>query len=134
MLKVLKTREALEKQKQDAELRMQEREEKIKQVMQDREDKMKEHMQQKKQHAQKKAAEIEERRKQEEAARLAKLKEQVRTTSPKLKCVKNILNVQYRCSCSFRYVLCPPVTGELMEIGAVEKYLYDSCYILTEER
>jgi len=84
MQKVLKTREALEKQKQDAELRMQKKEEKSRQIIQDREDKMREHVQQKKQHAQKKAAEIEERRKQEEAARLAKLKEQVRSASPKL--------------------------------------------------
>jgi len=85
MQKVLKAREALEKQKQDAELRIQkEKEEKSRQIIQNREDKMKEHVQQKKQHAQKKAAEIEERRKQEEAARLARLKEQVRPTSPKL--------------------------------------------------
>ncbi|KAJ4428134.1 hypothetical protein ANN_24148 [Periplaneta americana] len=77
MLKVLKTKQALEKQKQDTELRLQrEKEEKLKQVMQEREDKMKEQMQQKKQYAQQKAAEIEERRRQEEAARLAKLKEQ----------------------------------------------------------
>jgi hypothetical protein len=86
MQKVLKTREALEKQKQDAELRIKrEKEEKLKQVMQDREDRIKEQVQQKKQHAQKKAAVIEERRKQEEAARLAKLKEQVWTTPVKLK-------------------------------------------------
>jgi hypothetical protein len=84
MQKVLKTREALEKQKQDAELRIQEKEAKFRQIIQNREDKMKEHVQQKKQHAQKKAAEIEERRKQEEAARLAKLKEQVRPSSPEL--------------------------------------------------
>jgi len=46
MQKVLKTREALEKQKQDAELHMQEEEEeKLRQIMQNREDKMKEHVQ-----------------------------------------------------------------------------------------
>jgi len=86
MQKVLKTREVLEKQKQDAELRMQKKEEKSRQIIQNREDKMREHVQQKKQHAQKKAAEIEERRKQEEAARLAKLKEQVRPTSKMQEC------------------------------------------------
>jgi hypothetical protein len=85
MQRVLKTREAIEKQKQDAELRLQkEKEEKSRQIKQIREDRIKEQVQQKKQHAQKKAAEIEERRKQEEAARLAKLKEQVRPASPKL--------------------------------------------------
>lgn len=65
-------------------MRMQKKEEKLRQIIQSREDKLKEHVQQKKQHAQKKAAEIEERRKREEAARLAKLKEQVRLTSSKL--------------------------------------------------
>lgn len=84
MQKVLKTREALEKQNRDVVVRIQKKEEKFRQIIQDRDDKMKEHVQQKKQHAQKKAAEIEERRKQEEAARLAKLKEQVRPGSPKL--------------------------------------------------
>jgi hypothetical protein len=47
MQKVLKTREALKKQKRDAELHMQ-KEKKLWQIIQNREDKMKEDVQQKK--------------------------------------------------------------------------------------
>jgi len=46
--KVLQTREALEKQKQNAELDIQEEEEKMRHIIQNREDTMKEHVQQKK--------------------------------------------------------------------------------------
>jgi len=63
MQKVLKTWEALEKQKDGAESHMQkkEEEEKLRQIMQNHEDKLKEHVQKKKKkkHAQMKAAEIE---------------------------------------------------------------------------
>jgi len=84
MQKLLKTWEALEKQKVCAELWIRkEKEEKLRQIMQKHEVKMKEHVQQKKKHTQK-AAEIEERWKQEEASCLVKLNEQVRPTSPKL--------------------------------------------------
>lgn len=70
----MKTQEAFEKQKQDAELRMQEEEEKSKQIIPNHEDKMKEHMHQKKKKKHAQVAEIEECRTQEEAAHLAKLK------------------------------------------------------------
>ncbi|PSN33674.1 hypothetical protein C0J52_18985 [Blattella germanica] len=78
MKKVLQQREALEQKKKCEELRVQkEKDEKLKHVIQEREERIKEQLQQKKQLAQQKAAEIEERRRVEEAARMAKLKEQV---------------------------------------------------------
>lgn len=75
--RVCAAREAMEKEKQEMQMRLErEREEKHRQLQAEREEKLRQEHLKKKRLLQQKAAETEERRRQEEAARIAKLKQQ----------------------------------------------------------